>query len=87
MSSRRRRSVLRLTPDEISDLVLKLQALLPDSSSRCTSEVSASKTLEETCNYIKMLHSEVDDLSKKLSQKLASTDSNINAVNRDTRHL
>nr|XP_016439767.1 PREDICTED: transcription factor ILI6-like [Nicotiana tabacum] len=87
MSSRRRRSALKLTPDEISDLVLKLQALLPDSSSRCTSEVPASKTLEETCNYIKMLHSEVDDLSEKLSQKLASTDSILMPVIETLRHL
>ncbi|CAN4116612.1 unnamed protein product [Withania somnifera] len=67
MSSRRKRSSSKLTQDEINDLVLKLQTLLPNSSSRCTSKVEASKILEETCNYIKMLHKEVDDLSLKLA--------------------
>ncbi|CAN4092010.1 unnamed protein product [Withania somnifera] len=66
MSSRRKRSSLKLTQHEIDDLVLKLQALLPDSSSRCTSTVTTSKILEEICNYIKMLDKEVDDLSLKL---------------------
>ncbi|XP_059306721.1 transcription factor PRE3-like [Lycium ferocissimum] len=75
MSSRRRSNNSRFTQDEINDLVLKLQSLLPNSSSsRCNSGVPASKILEETCNYIRMLHSEVDDLSEKLSQILASVD-------------
>jgi len=39
-------------------------------------QVSASKVLQETCNYIKTLHREVDDLSDRLSQLLATTDSN-----------
>lgn len=37
-------------------------------------QVSASKVLQETCNYIKNLHREVDDLSDRLSQLLATTD-------------
>ncbi|XP_022889500.1 transcription factor PRE6-like [Olea europaea var. sylvestris] len=37
--------------------------------------VSASKVLQETCNYIKSLHREVDDLSNRLSSLLESTDS------------
>ncbi|XP_055828474.1 transcription factor ILI5-like [Solanum dulcamara] len=78
MSSRRRsNNNSRFTQDEINDLVLKLQSLLPNSSARCTStEASSSKILEEICNYIKMLHSEVDDLSEKLSQVLPSVDTN-----------
>jgi hypothetical protein len=38
-------------------------------------QVSASKVLQETCNYIKNLHREVDDLSERLSQLLATIDS------------
>ncbi|XP_022866223.1 transcription factor PRE5-like, partial [Olea europaea var. sylvestris] len=38
-------------------------------------QVSASKVLQETCNYIKNLHREVDDLSDRLSQLLESIDS------------
>ncbi|KAF3669615.1 Transcription factor PRE5 [Capsicum baccatum] len=77
MSSRRRSNNSRFTQDEINDLVLKLQSLLPNSSSRCTSRASSSsKILEETCNYIRKLHSEVDDLSEKLSQVLDSADTN-----------
>ncbi|KAH6754837.1 activation-tagged 1 [Perilla frutescens var. hirtella] len=71
MSSRRERAS-RITEDEINDLILKLQPLLPDSSSRCHTKVSASKILKETCNYLKKLHKEVDDLSEGLSQLIAS---------------
>ncbi|KAK6773706.1 hypothetical protein RDI58_028944 [Solanum bulbocastanum] len=67
MSTRRRRSPLKFTQDEINDLVLKLEALLPNSSSRCTSTVATSKILEETCNYIKILNKKLDDLSLKLA--------------------
>ncbi|PHT67873.1 Transcription factor PRE4, partial [Capsicum annuum] len=38
-------------------------------------QVSASKVLQETCNYIRNLHREVDGLSERLSQLLESTDS------------
>lgn len=38
-------------------------------------QVSASKVLQETCNYIRSLHREVDDLSDRLSNLLATTDS------------
>lgn len=37
-------------------------------------QVSASKVLQETCNYIRNLHREVDDLSERLSQLLATID-------------
>jgi len=37
-------------------------------------QVSASKVLQETCNYIRSLHREVDDLSERLSQLLATID-------------
>lgn len=37
-------------------------------------QVSASKVLQETCNYILNLHREVDDLSERLSQLLSTID-------------
>ncbi|XAR50070.1 hypothetical protein NMG60_11004296 [Bertholletia excelsa] len=75
MSSRRARAS-NLGEDEINELVSKLQALLPHSSSRCTrrEQMPPWKILEETCSYIKRLHREVDNLSERISQLLASTD-------------
>ncbi|KAG8388674.1 hypothetical protein BUALT_Bualt02G0149900 [Buddleja alternifolia] len=72
--SNRRGNVSRITEDEINDLILNLRAMVHDSSSTCIARVSASKILKETCNYIKKLHKEVDDLSERLSQLLASGD-------------
>ncbi|XP_077214048.1 transcription factor ILI6-like [Tasmannia lanceolata] len=80
MSSRRSRSRQSggsgITDDQINDLVSKLQALLPEIRERNNDKVSASKVLQETCNYIRNLHREVDDLSEKLSELLARTDTN-----------
>ncbi|KAL6493617.1 hypothetical protein OROGR_032396 [Orobanche gracilis] len=72
MSKRRATSVSRFTEDEVNDLILKLQSLLPEASSRRNKNVQASNVLKETCNYIKNLQKEVDDLSERLSQLLAS---------------
>ncbi|KAA8530345.1 hypothetical protein F0562_005054 [Nyssa sinensis] len=49
--------------------------LLPEIRNRRSDKVSASKVLQETCNYIRNLHREVDDLSDRLSQLLATIDS------------
>ncbi|KAH0433331.1 hypothetical protein IEQ34_015679 [Dendrobium chrysotoxum] len=57
----------RITEDEINELISKLQSLLPESRRRSLGRASASKLLKETCNYIKNLHREVDDLSERLS--------------------
>ncbi|CAA2971755.1 transcription factor PRE6-like [Olea europaea subsp. europaea] len=79
MSSRRSQmrqaGVSRITEDQIVDLVSKLQQLIPEIRNRRSDKVSASKVLQETCNYIKNLHREVDDLSDRLSQLLESIDS------------
>ncbi|XP_024977198.1 transcription factor PRE3-like [Cynara cardunculus var. scolymus] len=79
MSSRRSRSrqstSSRISDDQINDLVSKLQQLLPEIRNRCSDKVSASKVLQETCNYIRSLHQEVDDLSERLSELLENTDS------------
>lgn len=39
-------------------------------------QVSAAKLLKETCNYIKSLHKEVDDLSDRLAELMATMDNN-----------
>ncbi|GAV82921.1 HLH domain-containing protein [Cephalotus follicularis] len=76
MSSRRSRqqNVSRITDDQIIELVSKLRQLLPEIRSRRSDKVSASKVLQETCNYIRNLHREVDDLSERLSELLATID-------------
>ncbi|KAK6922042.1 Myc-type, basic helix-loop-helix (bHLH) domain [Dillenia turbinata] len=78
MSGRRSRSrqsgVSRITDDQITDLVSKLQRLIPEIRNRRSDKVSASTVLQETCNYIRNLHREVDDLSDRLSELLASSD-------------
>ncbi|CAL5396242.1 unnamed protein product [Camellia sinensis] len=81
MSSRRSRSrqsgeSSRITDEQIADLISKLQQLIPELRNRGSDKVSASKVLQETCNYIRNLHKEVDDLSDRLSGLLSSTDSN-----------
>ncbi|KAK7304596.1 hypothetical protein VNO77_42479 [Canavalia gladiata] len=79
MSSRRSRSrqtstSRTISDDQINDLVSKLQQLLPEIRDTRSDKVSASKVLQETCNYIRSLHREVDDLSERLSELLATTD-------------
>ncbi|KVH96120.1 transcription factor PRE6-like [Cynara cardunculus var. scolymus] len=78
MSSRRSRSKKSgesmITDTQMTDLISKLQRLIPNHTN--SSKVSASKVLQETCNYIRSLHREVDDLSEKLSELLESTDAN-----------
>ncbi|OVA13327.1 Myc-type [Macleaya cordata] len=74
-SSRSRQSGnSRISDDQINDLVSKLQQLLPELRNRSSDKVSAAKVLQETCNYIRNLHREVDDLSERLSELLATTD-------------
>ncbi|KAG6389982.1 hypothetical protein SASPL_151458 [Salvia splendens] len=78
MSSRRSRSrhagSSRITDDQINDLVSKLQQLLPEMHNRRSDKKSATKVLQETCNYIRSLHREVDDLSERLSELLENAD-------------
>ncbi|CAE6072041.1 unnamed protein product [Arabidopsis arenosa] len=78
MSNRRSRqssSASRISDDQMIDLVSKLRQFLPEIHERRRSDkVSASKVLQETCNYIRKLHREVDNLSDRLSQLLDSVD-------------
>ncbi|KAI3729161.1 hypothetical protein L6452_17812 [Arctium lappa] len=79
MSSRRSRSrqsgESMITDTQMADLISKLQQLIPNHMTK-SSKISASKVLQETCNYIRSLQREVDDLSEKLSELLESTDNN-----------
>ncbi|KAK4764436.1 hypothetical protein SAY87_013874 [Trapa incisa] len=59
--------------DQIAHLVSKLQKLIPEIRNRHLYRGSASKFLHETCNYIRSLHQEVDDLSERLTQLLTSS--------------
>ncbi|CAH8360834.1 unnamed protein product [Eruca vesicaria subsp. sativa] len=80
MSGRRSRSrqssgTSRISEEQINDLIIKLQQLLPElRDNRRSDKVSAARVLQETCNYIRNLHREVDDLSERLSELLANTD-------------
>ncbi|CAA0826629.1 Transcription factor PRE3 [Striga hermonthica] len=78
MSSRRSRSrqsgSSRISEDQIDELVSKLQQLLPEMHNRRLDKRSAANVLQETCNYIRSLHREVDDLSERLSELLANAD-------------
>ncbi|KAJ9140438.1 hypothetical protein P3X46_031087 [Hevea brasiliensis] len=74
MSSRRSSEASKITEDEINELILKLQALLPQLNQRQASRVSVSKILKETCSYIRKLQREVDEVSERLSQLVDSVD-------------
>ncbi|KAI3500775.1 hypothetical protein L1887_36600 [Cichorium endivia] len=78
MSTRRSRQsstgASRITDDQIIQLLSKLQQLLPELTNRRSNKASASKVLQETCNYVRSLHREVDDLSDRLSQLLSTID-------------
>nr|XP_043632732.1 transcription factor PRE6-like [Erigeron canadensis] len=74
MSSRRSGGTPRITDEQIVDLVSKLQQLVPELRNRRSNKASASKVLQETCNYVRHLHKEVDDLSDRLSRLLSTID-------------
>ncbi|RLM55047.1 hypothetical protein C2845_PM10G07700 [Panicum miliaceum] len=74
MSSRRSRA--SVSEEEINELIARLQTLLPSERRRGGSQASTTKLLKETCSYIKSLHREVDDLSDRLSDLMATMDHN-----------
>lgn len=64
-----------ISEDQISELLSKLQALLPESQTRNGAHRgSAARVLQDTCSYIRSLHQEVDNLSETLAELLASAD-------------
>ncbi|XP_027351279.1 transcription factor PRE4-like [Abrus precatorius] len=71
---RRSRSASMFTENEINDLVLRLQVLLPQMNQRGNSKQSASKILQETCCHIRRLQKEVEELSERLSELMDSVD-------------
>ncbi|THU48203.1 hypothetical protein C4D60_Mb09t23750 [Musa balbisiana] len=67
----------RISEEELKELMSKLQSLLPETRRRRSERrASAAKLLKETCNYIKSLHREIDDLSDRLSELIATMDMN-----------
>ncbi|KAF5734151.1 hypothetical protein HS088_TW16G00594 [Tripterygium wilfordii] len=75
MSSRRSGAPRLTDVDDVSNLIMKLQALLPQlNQNNPTSVVTASSVMKEACSCIKRLQKEVDDLSETLSQLLDSVD-------------
>ncbi|KAL0416505.1 UNVERIFIED_CONTAM: Transcription factor PRE3 [Sesamum latifolium] len=82
MSTRRSRSKnsssgsSRISDDQINELISQLHQLLPEMHNTRSDKRSAGKVLQETCNYIRSLEREVDDLSERLSELLATTDAN-----------
>ncbi|WOL12472.1 transcription factor ILI6-like [Canna indica] len=71
----------RITDEQINDLLSKLQAVLPAEQHRVhlpttDRRVSAAKVLQETCNYIRSLQRQVDDLSERLAELLDNGDVN-----------
>ncbi|URE35201.1 Transcription factor bHLH135 [Musa troglodytarum] len=67
-----------ISEEDLKELMSKLQSLLPETRRRRRSErrASAAKLLKETCGYIKSLHREIDDLSDRLSELIATVDMN-----------
>ncbi|CAN6236413.1 unnamed protein product [Urochloa humidicola] len=64
-----------ISEDQISELLSKLQALLPESQARNGAHRgSAARVLQDTCSYIRSLHQEVDNLSETLAELLSSAD-------------
>ncbi|KAL8137318.1 hypothetical protein V2J09_003319 [Rumex salicifolius] len=77
MSSRRSRQVsggIRISDDQIIRLVSKLQQQVPELRNCRTDKVAATKVLQETCNYIRNLQREVEDLSDRLTLLLSTLD-------------
>ncbi|KAJ9567627.1 hypothetical protein OSB04_003593 [Centaurea solstitialis] len=76
MSSRKTRPS-RNNDNELVRLLSKLQALLPPSTSSANkTRVPPTKILHETCNYIKSLRREGDNLGERLSKLLDSMENN-----------
>ncbi|TYJ98875.1 transcription factor PRE5-like [Cucumis melo var. makuwa] len=64
----------KLGDNELKNLVSKLRTLLPQLNHKPdnSSEASTGEILKETCDYIKKLQKEVDDLSERLWKQLDS---------------
>ncbi|TKY73400.1 Transcription factor PRE4 [Spatholobus suberectus] len=76
MSSQRSSRSSKFTVIEINDLILRLQALLPqlNQTSNSRASVSVRKIMKETCSHINKLQKEVEDLGKRLAVLMDSVD-------------
>ncbi|KAL1812495.1 hypothetical protein DCAR_0624717 [Daucus carota subsp. sativus] len=86
-SSRTATDIANAELDGLASKLLALATLLPHSSTNCATRVPALDILKETCSYINSLQTEVNDLSDKLSQLLASADNNVLEVLKDFLQL
>ncbi|KAL8199429.1 hypothetical protein R6Q57_012997 [Mikania cordata] len=76
MSSRRsKQASTKIPDDQVIQLLSKLQQLRSEIRNSRSNKESASKVLQETCEYVSNLHREVDDLSDRLSHLLSNIDS------------
>ncbi|THU54011.1 hypothetical protein C4D60_Mb10t20470 [Musa balbisiana] len=62
--------------EELRELISRLQSVLPETRRRSRKGGSATSLLKETCEYIKSLHRDVDELSDRLSELVATMDVN-----------
>ncbi|KAL2340788.1 hypothetical protein Fmac_008728 [Flemingia macrophylla] len=76
MSSQRSSRTSRFTEKEINDMMLRLQALVPQLNQRSNSTASMSvmMIIKETCSHINRLQKEVEDLGKRLAELMDSVD-------------
>ncbi|KAG6607436.1 Transcription factor PRE4, partial [Cucurbita argyrosperma subsp. sororia] len=69
--------------DKIKNLVLKLHTLLPQLNHKFDhSKVPIAEILKETCDCIKKLEREIDDLSERLWEQLESMGVDLEMVKR-----
>ncbi|RDX95902.1 Transcription factor ILI7, partial [Mucuna pruriens] len=81
-SQRSSRTSSKFTVSEIHDLMLRLQALLPQLNQTSNSRVcmpthesvSIRKIMKETCSHINRLQKEVKDLGERLAELVDSVD-------------
>ncbi|KVH97737.1 Myc-type, basic helix-loop-helix (bHLH) domain-containing protein [Cynara cardunculus var. scolymus] len=80
-SSYRQTRASMITDDQMADLIYKLQQLIPrhqihTSHAHSDHKGCNKRILDETCNYIRSLQKEVEELSQRLSELLQSIDAN-----------
>ncbi|RWV91534.1 hypothetical protein GW17_00046174 [Ensete ventricosum] len=62
--------------EELRELISRIQSVLPETRRGGRKEASGATLLKEMSEYIKSLHREVDDLSDRLSELVATMDVN-----------
>ncbi|WVZ18485.1 hypothetical protein V8G54_005807 [Vigna mungo] len=74
MSGRRKSRTSKFRESEINDLLLMLQALLPQQNQTSDSRVSVSmmQIMKETCSHISMLQKEIKELGERVAELVNS---------------